>query len=193
MPEDILTPHQQGVEKVTPDYKAAQDDAAERRKRRQLRLQQRTLLSDCSLMLRYALDESCRLPADLIKDIATVDALLKSKGKDPLSDIPPELVKESPKGSPAAESIDDNLMRVHNALSDLVAPATALSLRETDPELVWFGMPRIVQWTIYGAAIFLVWFLICVPKPELKKPKEDTTRQPAVTTQSTPSPSPKIP
>jgi hypothetical protein len=172
-------------------------EVTERAKRRKLRLQQRTLLSDCSLMLRYALDESCRLSADLMKDIVAVDALLKSNGKDPLSDIPSELVKESVAADSTTESIDDILLRVHNALSDLVAPATALSLRETDPELVWFGMPRIVQWAIYGAAIFLVWFLISVPKPELKKPKEDVPRPLALTTpsptQSPPSPSPKNP
>ena len=145
-------------------------------------------------MLRYALDESCRLSADLMKDIVAADALLKSKGKDPLSDIPPELVKESSPADSTTGSIDEILLRVHNALSDLVAPATALSLRETDPELVWFGMPRIVQWAIYGAAIFLVWFLISVPKPELKKPKDDVSPPTAQTTASpTPSPSPKNP
>jgi len=190
MPAGTISPTQtqkQNTQDVT-------EEVTERTKRRILRLQQRTLLSDCSLMLRYALDESCQLSADLMKDVTAVDALLKSKGRDPLSDIPPDLVSEPPA---TTDSIDTILMRVHNTLSDLVAPATALSLRETDPELVWFGMPSIVQWAICGAAIFLVWFLICVPKPELKKPKEDAVGPPALTTASptpsTPSPSPKNP
>src|ERR1700737_2838486 len=154
MAEDTLTPDQKADEKLTPAAKAA--DETERTNRRRERLQQRTFLSDCSLMLRYALDESCQIPLELMQNIAKIDALLIAAGKDPLSDIPKELQKLQAKPGGPTESIDDILLRVHNALSDLVAPATALSLRETDPELKWFGMPRIVQWAIGGALLFMI-------------------------------------
>ena len=58
-----------------------------------------------------------------------------------------------------------------------MAPATALSLRATDPDLFWFGMPRIVQWAIYGACFFLVWFLFAVAKSELKHSDDKTSGQ----------------
>jgi hypothetical protein len=153
---------------------------AERQKRRKLRLQQRTLLSDCSLMLRYALDESCQIPEELVQWIGKADMLLVAAGKDPLSDTPAELLKPQV-AITSEDAIDDILLRIHNGLSNLVAPATALSLRETDPDVVWFGMPPIVQWAICGACLFLVWFLLAVPKPELPK---------RTTGQSTPTPTP---
>lgn len=248
MPEDVLTPDQKAVRKLTPNDKPA-PDAAQRKQRRLDMMKQRTVLSDCVVMLRYALDESCRLPTTLIDDIAKIDAILVAAGDEPLSERPESLIKRKPElpktsaeganqvagapepqpiasqaqtggaqtpAEPAAKqpaesskpapetqstpSIDQLLLNVHNALSDLVAPATALSLRETDPDLFWFGMPRIVQWAIYGACFFLLWFLFAVAN-SVKKQDEKTPEQTAKTTasaspsptQATPSPSPRNP
>jgi hypothetical protein len=155
---------------------------AEREKRRKLRFEQRTTLSDCSLMLRYALDESCQIPQALAEDIAKADALLIAAGKDPLSDIAPELLKEEMHIAEIKDPVEDILLRIHSGLSNLVAPATALSLRETDPELHWLGMPRIVQLALIGACGFMLWFLIAVPKPELaNKAGSETISSPTAT------------
>jgi hypothetical protein len=94
MPEDILTPDQKAVHKITPGGKPA----AERRQLRLDRMKQRTLLSDCVVMLRYALDESCRLPTTLIDDIAKIDAILVAAGDEPLSERPESLIPKP--GSP---------------------------------------------------------------------------------------------
>jgi hypothetical protein len=180
MPEQGTTTNQIETEDSAQQKDLAQV-AAERQKRRKLRFEQRTLLSDCSLMLRYALDESCQIPQSVVQDIAKADALLIAAGKDPLSDTSPDVLKLQVITVSSPDAIDDILLRIHNALSNLVSPATALSLRETDPDVVWFGMPRIVQSAIVGAALFLIWFLFAVPKPQLPKP---------TSTQSTATPIP---
>jgi hypothetical protein len=135
-------------------------------------------------MLRFALDESFTIAPELMQDITKADALLIAAGKDPLSDVSPDLLKGQPVPD-SKEAIDDILLRVHNALSNLVAPATALSLRETDPELVWFGMPPIVHWAIRGACLFVIWFLLAVPKPDFSKSAGQTT--PALSPTPTPT------
>jgi hypothetical protein len=186
MPEQIPPPNQEAGQKLTPADKAAQE--AERKKRRKERFQQRTLLSDCGLMLRYALDESCQVPPELMENVAKVDALLIAAGTDPLSEISKELqeLQRKTKTDLPTENIDDLLLKLHNALSNLVAPATALSLRETDPELKWLGMPHVGRTAIFAGLIFMVWFLIAVPRPEL--PKSNTGE--AAQTTATPTPSP---
>ena len=232
---DTAKPEAAQLPLTTPEEKKV-SEITQRRQRRLDRMKERTVLSDCVVMLRYALDESCRLPTTLIDDIAKVDAILVAAGDEPLSDRPeslkrkPEPAKTSAEGAnqvagdpepqpivsqaqsgdaqastepvskppaesskPAPESqstpsIDQLLLNVHNALSDLVAPATALSLRETDPDLVWFGMPPIVRWAIYGACFFLLWFLFAVAN-SVKKQDEKTPEQTAKTTASA-SPSP---
>jgi hypothetical protein len=165
------------------------------------------MLSDCRLMLRYALDESCQVPITLATDIVKIDAFLIAAGDAPLSEIPSDLVKVEKPPFPVApappqdETLNEIILRAHNELSNLVAPATALSLRATDPELFWFGMPRIVQWAIYGALVFMVWFLVCASKVELKTLNDQTAAQSAQAsvspssspTQATPSPSPRNP
>jgi hypothetical protein len=166
----------------------------------------RTMLSDCRLMLRYALDEGCQVPVPLGADIVKIDAFLIAAGDALLSEIPSDLTKVEKPPFPVApappqdETLNAIILRAHNALSNLVVPATALSLRATDPELFWFGMPRIVQWAIYGALVFMVWFIICASN-EVKKSNDETSGQKAETTASpsssptqvTPSPSPRNP
>lgn len=183
------TTYQTENESVAQSKDFAQD-VAERQKRRKLRLQQRTLLSDCSLMLRYALDESCQISQELVRDIEKADALLIKAGKDPLSDTSADLLKLQAAATTSEDAIDVILLRIHNGLSNLVAPATALSLRETDPDVVWFGMPAIVQWAICGACFFLIWFLLAVPKPELPKPTSHQS-SPTPTPTATPSQAPR--
>jgi hypothetical protein len=187
---------------------------------RKKRLQRRTVLSDCRLMLRYALDEGCQISDELSKNIAKVDTALINAKLDPLSEVPKELIQKAQSGAedqqprdqqgvapqpvakdqqpqaqqgaepistptptptstltptpsptipptPTAtpESLNDVIMRVHNALSGLVAPATALSLRATDPDIVLWGFPWIAQFAIIGALISTVLFILAVPKP----------------------------
>jgi hypothetical protein len=212
MPEDMLTPDQKAVQKLTPNDKPA-PDAAQRKQRRLDRMKQRTVLSDCVVMLRYALDESCRLPTALIDDIAKIDAILVAARDEPLSERPESLLKSKPqppktsaedakpqdavaapppapaqaqpqapqqpeaakaeaeaaKAQPetqGTDSVDQLLLRIHNGLSDLVAPATALSLRATDPDIVLWGLPWIAQFAIIGALISTVLFILAVPKPQ---------------------------
>src|SRR4029077_1031108 len=57
--------------------------------------QRRTVLSDCRLMLRYALDEGCQISDELSKDIAKIDAALIQVSRDPLSEIPSELIQKA--------------------------------------------------------------------------------------------------
>jgi hypothetical protein len=190
MPEDVkVSPAGQIARKSAVSHAEREAEEAQEKQRRKQRLQQRTLLSDCTLMLRYALDESLRLPQELTKNIATADVLLKGKDQDPLSDIPRELVEDSPPGGPPDKSIDDILLEVHNALSDLVAPATPVSLRATDPELVWLGMPMVVKLAVVGAVIFAAVFVIFVPKPQWQTSGE-TPKTTASSPQPTPSRSP---
>lgn len=204
---------------------------------RKKRLQRRTVLSDCRLMLRYALDEGCKISDELSKNIAKVDTALINAKLDPLSELPKELIQEAQSGAenqqprdqqgvasqpgakdqqpqaqqaavaqtgaeaqqprdeqgvapqagakgqqpqaqqaaepipiptptPTSESLNDVILSVHNALSDLVAPATALSLRATDPDIVLWGFPWIAQFAIIGALISTVLFILAVPKPQ---------------------------
>lgn len=190
-------------------------DRAMLRERRLHRMKERTVLSDCIVMLRYALDEGCALSDKLISDIAAIDAILIEAGDDPLSERPFNLrkIKTPPAdptkvaevsarelsggvqgrdagpavAAPIAPAGDDKgaavinqpavanangganpdelLLRIHNGLSSLVAPATAISLRATDPDVVKYGLPWIAKIALAGALISTFIFIIAVSNP----------------------------
>ena len=162
------------------------------------------MLSDCRLMLRYALDESCRIPLQLGHDIAKVDAFLIAAEMEPLSEVPLNAIKavaasenerlaamlpkQEVENDSAPETINDIVLGVHNTLSDLVAPATAQSLRATDPDIVWFGLPPLAKFAIIGAIVCTGFFVYSVPKPQLPPSNPSVSKAKA-----TPSPSKSTP
>jgi hypothetical protein len=187
-----------------------------RNRERKKWLQRRTVLSDCRLMLRYALDEGCQISDELSKDIAKIDAALIQVSRDPLSEIPSELIQKAqstaqdqqpqaqqgvapqpgakdqqpqaqqgaepiptPTPTPTSKSLSEVIMRVHNALSDLVAPATAQSLRATDPAIVSWGLPWIAKLAIFGALLSTVSFILAVSKPKMDSSGNTASGPPA--------------
>ena len=147
-------------------------------------LGRRTVLSDCRLMLRYALDEGCRISDQLAKDIAAIDTALIAAGRESLSEVPRDLLQKANESSPPA-AINDLILNVHNALADLVAPATAQSLRATDPAVVSLGLPWIAKVAILGALVCTGSFLYFIKKEEALRnppPQSNTaSAQPSAT------------
>jgi hypothetical protein len=162
----------------------------------QLKKKRRTVIADCRRMLRYALDEGGQIPATLAEDIALIDGILSAAGRRPLSEVPEDVLAESaamsPKTVESAPGINEVILRTHNALSNLVAPATAQSLRATDPAIVLFGLPPIAKFAIVGAIACTVAFLAAVSKP-LATVITNQTDKPQVTTTASPTPTPVRP
>lgn len=179
------------VSTPTNDPEVMLTDFADRKQRRVERMKQRTVLSDCVVMLRYALDESCPLSESLIDDVAKVDAILIAAGDDPLSERPASLLHQQTDIADEKEGIDQLLLRVHNALSNLVSPATALSLRATDPELVKWGLPYIAKFAIVGALLSTLGFILSVAKPAAKTGQTSAAPTSSASAQATPTASPK--
>lgn len=90
-----------------------------------------------------------------------------------------------------SESINDLVFRTHNALSALVAPATAESLRATDPAIVSFGLPPVAKFAILGAAFCMLVFVYEVRPQGAGTPNSnlspETTKASPQKTQNTPS------
>lgn len=136
----------------------------------QLKKKRRTVIADCRRMLRYALDEGCQIPATLSEDITQIDGFLTAAGRRPLSEVPEDVLAKSAATSAKPTIVESSpinqvILRTHNALSNLVAPATAQSLRATDPAIVLFGLPPIAKFAIVGAIACTVAFLAAVSKP----------------------------
>src|SRR5439155_6034806 len=92
------------------------------------------LLSDCRLMLRFARKEARTIPAELSADIGRLDSILKHLGLPAVSTIPEDLIPDIDKtGSGEALSPTELILKVHGALSQIVAPATAQSLQVSEP------------------------------------------------------------
>ena len=148
------------------------------------------LLADCRLMLRFARESGIDLPPELIRDIAALDAILKQLELPPVSELPTSLLGDvaAPKSSDAAveshpaagtlgaptptDASESNALKpsgtelalkVHGALSKIVAPATALTLRATEPAPgkhgVFARMPKIVKWAAVAAMVSAVGFV----------------------------------
>jgi len=89
MPDNLAVRFAAGL--LGPQWKQGHD--------RKKRLQRRTVLSDCRLMLRYALDEGCQISDELSKNIAKVDTALVNAKLDPLSEVPKELIQKAQSGA----------------------------------------------------------------------------------------------
>jgi hypothetical protein len=135
------------------------------------------LVADCRRMLSYARKNGFRLPQELVTDIALLDALLKEKGMEPVSEIDMGLVSsglpstvpyttDSAGTGPSAMQRPGELqvLTVHQALSDVIAPATALTLLVSEPppgrHRLLGGMPLLVKSAaviaLTSALIFMV-------------------------------------
>jgi hypothetical protein len=163
------------------------------------RKKRRTIIADCRRMLRYALDEGRQIPAALAEAITQVDHFLIAAGRRPLSEISPDVIGADERGASikvrtgeTVLSINEVILQTHNALSNLVAPATAQSLRATDPAIVLFGLPPVAKFATVGAVVCTVAFLTAVSKPlsdVLPKPgdKPRPSPTPTVTANSAPA------
>ena len=126
------------------------------------------LLSDCRLMLRYARKNAIDLPDTLVRDVARLDATLVKLKLLPLSDIEQALIEA---GGPATApppgeivSISELVLGVHEDLSKVIAPATALSLQTSEPppgrHRFLGGMPLVVKAAALAALANAVAFVI---------------------------------
>jgi hypothetical protein len=110
-------------------------------------------ISECRLMLRFARENNRALPEELLLDIATLDTSLVAREQRPISDLDPSLIGGPPPRTGNEASLTHLVLKVHAALSDIVAPATALSLQVSEPppgrHRFMGGMPLIVK----GAAL----------------------------------------
>ena len=126
------------------------------------------LLSDCRLMLRYARKNAIDLPGTLVRDVARLDATLVKLKLAPLSDIDQALIEAGGPAAPAAPgdivSISELVLRVHEDLSKVIAPATALSLQTSEPppgrHRFLGGMPLVVKAAALAALANAVAFVI---------------------------------
>jgi hypothetical protein len=123
-------------------------------------------LSDCRLMLRFALKTALDIPQALVDDIAKLDLLLEKTGQRAIADI----------GWPRATTTADDatarpdmpatelIITVHKELSKVIAPATALSLQTSEPppgrHRFLGGMPLVVKAANFAALVCAVGFVL---------------------------------
>jgi len=142
-------------------------------------------LADCRLMLRFARESGADLSPELKRDIAQLDAMLQRLDLPSVAELPSKVTAgdfetlkraEGPTaaavpGAPVrpvegAEPVlgTELALKVHGALSKLVAPATALTLRATEPlpgkHGVFARMPKIVKWSAVTALVSAIGFVI---------------------------------
>jgi hypothetical protein len=157
------------------------------------------LLSDCQIMLRFALKEGLTLPNELRHDVAALDQHLVKMQLTPISAMPSVLFA----APSATESLSSNelLLQVHGALSQVIAPATALTLQVSEPppgkRQFLGGLPVLVKrasWVALACAAGFV--LTSIPSvtekvAEAKQPitpAQGSTPTPGSPTPANPSP-----
>lgn len=136
------------------------------------------LLGDCRLMLRFALKEALDIPEEIRKDVSRLDQLLKSLGLPPLSNVPASLIgrqnafpgsidaTQNPSSQTELVGLEaiDLLIKMHQGLSKVVAPATALSLQMSEPppnrHRFLGGTPPIVKLAALVATVSAVAFVL---------------------------------
>lgn len=170
------------------------------------------LLGDCRLMLRFALKEALEIPEELRKDISQFDHLLISIGLPSLSNVPKALIGKqtvsvpgvvaAPQDSPTQTELVgseglDLLLRVHQGLSKVVAPATALSLQASEPQgrrRFLGGTPPIVKLAAVFATVSALTFVFSAPKippsttPPATGAEKVKTSAPSPKSSATPTP-----
>ncbi len=131
------------------------------------------LLSDCRVMLRFARKSGLALSPPLQRLIAELDAMLTQVKLDPITSMPPELVSlkvrptepaTMPNDAPGeALSGSELILRVHQQLSEVIAPATAISVQSSEPPPGRYrflgGMPLVVKAAALAALISAIGFV----------------------------------
>jgi hypothetical protein len=121
-------------------------------------------VADCRLMLAYAMKNAFVVTAELAREIAWLDAALSAHGLRPVSAVNPVLV--APLAAPAqgSTSLQEILIRVHTALSALIAPTTALTLQASEPppgrQRIFGGMPLLVMTAVWMAVASALAFVV---------------------------------
>jgi len=161
-------------------------------------------LSDCRIMLRFARRSGASLAPELQREIAQLDRLLIGLKEDPISNIPgnillsgatstgvgkaPEITeRDVALVAPATEiqpppSTSELILKVHEALAKLIAPATPLSLQLSEPppgrSTIFGGMPKIVKWAAVIATISAFGFVVSAGViAKMKLGAAETTKQ----------------
>jgi hypothetical protein len=136
-------------------------------------------VEDCRLMLEFALAEGKAIGAELAHQIAVLDRELIRANKEGISRLPAALVIGTPppaggNGDTGYETPLELLLGVHGALSVLVSPATAHSLRATRRDRGWtmrhFHMPILTFLAILAALICMIGFFLTLPRPNQPPP-----------------------
>jgi hypothetical protein len=159
------------------------------------------LLSDCRVMLKFARREARVIPAELSADIARLDVALKHLNLPTVSTIPEELIPDIEKAgaqSQASLSPTELILKIHGALSQIVGPATALSLQVSEPppgpHQFLGGMPRLVKFAAWAAVISAIGFVmtsIPAAKEKLETMAANSSPTPSPGKQAASSPSPE--
>jgi hypothetical protein len=132
-----------------------------------------TVISDCRVMLHYALGQGISLESDLRKAVSIIDLHLVKLNDDPLSPIPrslvgtrPEEAKNDSQGQPITFSTE-LLLDVHSQLSTRLSPITPVSLRATKSEIGYLRrlveLPLALKIGAAGAILGIVGFCITTP------------------------------
>jgi hypothetical protein len=145
-------------------------------------------LSDCRLMLRFALKTGLDIPQAVVEDIAKLDARLEQAGCRPIADIELKAGSEPASETPAAERMKTELViRVHKELSKVIAPATALSLQTSEPppgrHRFLGGMPLVVKAANFAALVCAIGFVLTaapIAKDAVKELVQPNAGSPAV-------------
>jgi hypothetical protein len=121
------------------------------------------LLDDCRVMLRFALKEGLNVSEDLQKDIARLDELVKAHDLPPISALPPSVIDGSNPAAPPA-TLTELVLKVHEALSRVIVPATALTLQVSEPppgkHRFLGGMPVLVKLATLFSLLFAAGFVL---------------------------------
>ena len=142
-------------------------------------------LSDCRIMLRFARQSGASLAPELQREIAQLDGLLIGLTENPISNIPGNVLSSGATSTGAAKepaisgenvasdssatasqplSVSELILKVHEALAKLIAPATPLSLQLSEPppgrRTIFGGMPKIVKWAAVIATISAFGFVV---------------------------------
>ncbi len=169
---------------MTPDKKTSQEESGP------------DLLSDCRLMLRFARREGRIIPAELSASIAQLDSALKHLNIPAVSTIPEALIPESQTlaGAQSQPSISPTelILKIHGALSQIVAPATALSLQVSEPppgrHRFLGGMPILVKAAAWIAIVCALGFVATSIPTAKEKLLEKTSSLPTPTPTPTSTP-----
>jgi hypothetical protein len=105
------------------------------------------VLENCRKLLRYALTESLAIPDELRRDIAVVDQTLSALS------IPPLLASTAtPPGQTGGDFVEE-LLKVHNGLLKVVAPATLAGIEFMDR---WPGVVRLAMFLAVVSAVIVL-------------------------------------